>query len=923
MANVRDLLIRMSLDTATFKRNIADAKGELRTLKSEFRAVSSDSNVENAGTKLLENLREQKSTAEALVKEYEKGLREVRTKLNEVPAGSQAASQLQQQVTKLETGLANAKTSVNEIQTKIDTFRLENLASAAETVASIFSSLRLGFGELLSGFGETADSADQVFVNRESAWVGVTKILNDRAEYTEAWGEALNQWNREVVTRIPVAYEALAEIEANALQAAGVSMQGLREFTETYAALQSATNIQGEEGVLNFGKYLTVMNAAEDEYHRLGSVVVAMGNNFASLEDQIVATAKRSGSAMRAAGITAQDGLAIATAATAMGMEEAAAATSMEKVIGRSAKAAELGAGKYQQLLAAIQKYDKFAGSVYEFQINTDIDKKKEAFTSVMNELMLDKADLQKLVNNAITLEKYSGIMGLTPEEFGQAWSEDAAKTVIAFFDKLGSMDRGSFESMYQGVAGLGDVANEDAKQVESGILTLLDSLGITEVRAARLARNFALNSEELNRAVDIARQAYSEDKALDEEAQRRYATTESQRTMNRSKEQNALEAMGQTVTAMRKPWETFFADLKQWFTEWPDWAQAGISAGTEALGKAGDLLDALGKFSFNLMNIATAIKEIEKTTIGARILKTLGAAGSAAAAALPAVGLAGGTIALGVKLDEISTEKNWGEYNRVQEQLPQLMAEVADEKTARMQAILDSFSQAMKDTENIEPGEDRLGPVKDMFRRYANELLQEMPDLKFWDTASFYADLSDGLNEAEIEKIIQGMEFAAQWEDLGNEAVTSLAKAIEDRKAELAQSALDMGLQVDAGLAQGIYDGADQVLEAASWLAGQVEEQMRVDLDVHSPSRKMEVLGGYVAQGFARGIENGLARIEGAADRMANVMERSSSGASRAMPTAGNGRGGAAFVINIDGKAFAQAIAHYVDDALGEAAWP
>ena len=43
MANVRDLLIRMSLDTATFKRNIADAKGELRTLKSEFKAVSSDS----------------------------------------------------------------------------------------------------------------------------------------------------------------------------------------------------------------------------------------------------------------------------------------------------------------------------------------------------------------------------------------------------------------------------------------------------------------------------------------------------------------------------------------------------------------------------------------------------------------------------------------------------------------------------------------------------------------------------------------------------------------------------------------------------------------------------------------------------------------------------------------------------------------
>ena len=97
----------------------------------------------------------------------------------------------------------------------------------------------------------------------------------------------------------------------------------------------------------------------------------------------------------------------------------------------------------------------------------------------------------------------------------------------------------------------------------------------------------------------------------------------------------------------------------------------------------------------------------------------------------------------------------------------------------------------------------------------------------------------------------------------------------------------------------------------------------MRGALDIQSPSRRMEVLGGYVAQGFARGIENGLARIEGAADRMARAAEHNASGASRAMPAAGNARGGAAFIINIDGKAFAQAIAPYVDDALGEAAWP
>lgn len=839
MANVRDLLIRMSLDTATFKKNIADAKGELRTLKSEFRAVSSNSNVENAGTKLLENLREQKSTAEALVKEYEKGIREVRTQLNNVPAGSQAAGQLQQQVTKLETGLANAKTSVNEIQTKIDTFRLDNLASAAETVAGIFSSLRLGFGELLDGFGETADSADQVFVSRQAAFVSATKNVEDERQTQEDL-DALNESLREMTTRIPQTYQELsALLEAGATL--GVPYEDLMRFTETLAKLEVATNVDGKGGAMDMAQFLNITEKDYSNVDRIGSALVDLGNHSATTEQAILEMTKYAATGLNAVGMSAQDILAVSAALNSVGIEAQAGGSAVSKLAIAMDKAAKTGD-------------DKFASA-----------------------------------------------MGMTMEEFTKGWNEDAASQMLNFFKALGSMDESQGENM----------------------LLVMDELGITEVRQSNMVRALAGNWELYANMLGIARNAYDENIALENEAQRAFSTTESQRTMNRNKEQNALEAMGKTVTAMRTPWESFFADLKQWFTEWPDWAQAGISAGTEALGKAGELLDALGKFSFNLMNIATAIKEIEKTTIGARILKTLGSAGGAAAAALPVAGLAGGTIALGMTLDKASTEKNYGDLKRSWEKEDQLLETVADDRVERLQAIFGAFSQAMKDTENIEPGEDRLGPVKDMFRRYANELLQEMPDLKFWDTASFYADLSDGLDEAEIEKIIQGMEFAEQWYDLGNEAVTSLAKAIEERKEELSQTSLDTGLQIPAGLAQGIRDGEDEALAAASALAQDVIDTMNATLDIHSPSRRMEILGGYVAQGFARGIENGLARIEGAADRMANVMERSSSGASRAMPTAGNGRGGAAFIINIDGKAFAQAIAPFVDDALGEAAWP
>ena len=70
MADVKDLLIRMSLDTADFKKNIADANKEIKTLKAEFKAAASGDDVENVGKALLDNLQQQKTAAEALVKEY-------------------------------------------------------------------------------------------------------------------------------------------------------------------------------------------------------------------------------------------------------------------------------------------------------------------------------------------------------------------------------------------------------------------------------------------------------------------------------------------------------------------------------------------------------------------------------------------------------------------------------------------------------------------------------------------------------------------------------------------------------------------------------------------------------------------------------------------------------------------------------------
>lgn len=58
-------------------------------------------------------------------------------------------------------------------------------------------------------------------------------------------------------------------------------------FTETIAKLGSATNLQGEEAATTLARILNVMGEAPAQVRILGSVITALGNNFAATESEI------------------------------------------------------------------------------------------------------------------------------------------------------------------------------------------------------------------------------------------------------------------------------------------------------------------------------------------------------------------------------------------------------------------------------------------------------------------------------------------------------------------------------------------------------------------------------------------------------------------------------------------------------------
>ena len=132
----------------------------------------------------------------------------------------------------------------------------------------------------------------------------------------------------------------------------------------------------------------------------------------------------------------------------------------------------------------------------------------------------------QAVANGGEKLEKYAEISGMTAEEFADAWENDAISALTSF------------------IAGLGRL-NE---QGESAVLTLTD-LGLTGVNQSNMLQSLGLAADMMGNAVSTANTAWQENIALTNEANKRYATTESQQAMMANAANNLAVTYGELYT--------------------------------------------------------------------------------------------------------------------------------------------------------------------------------------------------------------------------------------------------------------------------------------------------------------------------------------------------------------------------------------
>lgn len=336
--------------------------------------------------------------------------------------------------------------------------------------------------------------------NFESAFAGVRKTT----EATEAEYEAIRQGILEMSEELPATADSIAEVTEAAGQL-GIEKENLLDFTRIMIDLGESTNMTATEAASDLAKFANVTKMLPESYSNLGSVVVALGNNFATTEADIVSMATKLAASGELVGMSEAQIMAVSTAMSSVGIEAEAGGSAMAKLMKSVQIATELG-GK------SLNQYAKVANmTASEFQeaFGEDALAATSAFINGLNDTerngksaiaILDEMGLTevRLSNTILSLANANGVMSDAVMTANDAWRENTALSNEAA--QRYATTESQVEMLKNKVSGIGiDIYDELrepyrevialASDVVSGLSDMIKESGVFENAAVNFSK--------------------------------------------------------------------------------------------------------------------------------------------------------------------------------------------------------------------------------------------------------------------------------------------------------------------------------------------------------------------------------------------------------------------------------------------------
>ncbi|RRQ97435.1 phage tail tape measure protein [Enterococcus faecalis] len=515
-----NMVIKLGLDSSDFGRGAANAKKEVRYLAKEMQANAkiadmAGNQMGKLGTRfdgLTKIIGAQEKQVAALKKAYDESF--VDGKATE--STKRLATQLQDANGKLanyRSQLIQTAGQMAEMQVKT-TGATGAIYNASEKMISSGQKMEKVGGALTKGITlpilAGAAAVTTAAVKWESDFAGVKKT-ND--EVVDSTGKVVYSYKdlenglRGLAKELPSSHTEIANV-AEAAGQLGIKTKNVVGFTKTMIDLGESTNMSAEEAATALARLANITGMPQTEFDKLGSVIVDLGNNFATTESEITAMGLRLAGAGHQVGMSEAQIMGFAAALSSVGIEAEAGGSAFSKVMVQMQLAVEKGTGAFSELEQIANGAGYTIGEVGQAVLNGGKPLKTMASNLGMNSKALSKM-YKEADKSKTSLEDFASVAGMSGEQFSKAFKEDASGAIIKFVEGLGKA--------------------EDKGQSAIGVL---DSMGITEVRLRDSLLRAAGASDVFKSAVDRGTKAWGQNTALTEEANKRYETTESQLKM-------------------------------------------------------------------------------------------------------------------------------------------------------------------------------------------------------------------------------------------------------------------------------------------------------------------------------------------------------------------------------------------------------
>lgn len=336
---------------AEYRKQINSIIQQSKTLASEMKALTTS--FDKNGKSIKQNA-EQHKLLEKQIKNQEQKVSELNSMLDK---STQKYGENSDKTLKWKQAVAEAEAELNNLKGKLDSLpsSLDMVASKMEamgnklqgignSIASIGSKLT---STVTTGVTAAFTASAKAAIDWESAFTGVMKTVDETATTTYA---DLEKGLMELATQTASSKEEIAAV-AEVSGQLGVIADDIVPFTKAMIMLGDTTNMTAEDAATNLARFMNITGETTDQVERIGSVIVALGNNFATTESEITQMATRLASAGTIAGLSSTDILALAAAMSSVGIQAEAGGTAMSQTLKTMANAvADFKSGEVEDL---------------------------------------------------------------------------------------------------------------------------------------------------------------------------------------------------------------------------------------------------------------------------------------------------------------------------------------------------------------------------------------------------------------------------------------------------------------------------------------------------------------------------------------------------------------------------------------------